>query len=179
MKGKILINAYLDSREYLYEAERLVEEFEKLGVDVSVVRLDEYPAIISDGKISIDFSADFFVYLDKDKYVLTMLEKSGAKVFNNARASSLSLPKNVQFFAPVASTTGIKNLSVLPLSLQSKTAFSICFSFVGITVTVFPSFVTLPPSCSMHESDAEISSLSAIFFITHFPRDKTLPIRYR
>ena len=86
MKGKILINAYLDSREYLYEAERLFEEFEKLGVDVSVVRLDEYPAIISDGEISIDFSADFFVYLDKDKYVLTMLEKSGAKVFNNARA---------------------------------------------------------------------------------------------
>ena len=74
MKGKILINAYLDSREYLYEAERLSEEFEKLGVDVSVVRLDEYPAIISDGKTSIDFSADFFVYLDKDKYVLTMLE---------------------------------------------------------------------------------------------------------
>ena len=33
MKGKILINAYLDSREYLYEAERLVEEFEKLGVN--------------------------------------------------------------------------------------------------------------------------------------------------
>ena len=86
MKGKILINAYLDSREYLYEAERLFEEFEKLGVDVSVVRLDKYPAIISDGKISIDFFADFFVYLDKDKYVLTMLEKSGAKVFNNARA---------------------------------------------------------------------------------------------
>ena len=86
MKGKILINAYLDSREYLYEAERLFEEFEKLGVDVSIVRLDEYPAIISDGKIDLGFSADFFVYLDKDKYVLTMLEKSSAKVFNNARA---------------------------------------------------------------------------------------------
>ena len=43
MKGKILINAYLDSREYLYEAERLFEEFEKLGVDVSVVRLTNIP----------------------------------------------------------------------------------------------------------------------------------------
>lgn len=59
MKGKILINAYLDSREYLYEAERLFEEFEKLGVDVSVVRLDEYPAIISDGKIDLGFPPTF------------------------------------------------------------------------------------------------------------------------
>lgn len=112
MKGKILINAYLDSREYLYEAERLFEEFEKLGVDVSVVRLDEYPAIISDGKISIDFSADFFVYLDKDKYVLTMLEKSGAKVFNNARAIQTCDDKMSTYIA--LSDSGVPMPKTLP-----------------------------------------------------------------
>ena len=112
MKGKILINAYLDSREYLYEAERLVEEFEKLGVDVSVVRLDEYPAIISDGKIDIGFSADFFVYLDKDKYVLTMLEKSGAKVFNNARAIQTCDDKMSTYIA--LSDSGVPMPKTLP-----------------------------------------------------------------
>ena len=112
MKGKILINAYLDSREYLYEAERLFEEFEKLGVDVSVVRLDEYPAIISDGKISIDFFADFFVYLDKDKYVLTMLEKSGAKVFNNARAIQTCDDKMSTYIA--LSDSGVPMPKTLP-----------------------------------------------------------------
>lgn len=112
MKGKILINAYLDSREYLYEAERLKEEFEKLGVEMSVVRLDEYPAIISDGKINIGFSADFFVYLDKDKYVLTMLEKAGTKVFNNARAIMTCDDKMATYIA--LSDNGVPMPKTLP-----------------------------------------------------------------
>ena len=91
---------------------KLFEEFEKLGVDVSVVRLDEYPAIISDGKISIDFSADFFVYLDKDKYVLTMLEKSGAKVFNNARAIQTCDDKMSTYIA--LSDSGVPMPKTLP-----------------------------------------------------------------
>ena len=58
MKGIILINAYLDSREYLYEAERLQEEFSRLHVSAEIKRIDDYPLIIADGKIKNEL-ADF------------------------------------------------------------------------------------------------------------------------
>lgn len=82
MKGVILINAYLNTEEYLHQPLRLREEFEKLGVVVDVKRNDEFLRI-EDGKVKTPLSEyDFCVYLDKDKYVLKGLDKLGLPLFN-------------------------------------------------------------------------------------------------
>lgn len=87
MKGLILINAYSESEDYLYQAERLHEEFALRGMDVPIVRnCSGAVQIGQDGRSALAQRADFVVYLDKDKYVATFLENSGVRLFNRAEA---------------------------------------------------------------------------------------------
>ncbi len=88
-KGLILVNAYADNVR-TRQVNRLTEELERRGVVVTAKRNDFFPLAVENGKISTrDLSYDFCVYLDKDKYVAAMLEKSGMKLFNSARAIEL------------------------------------------------------------------------------------------
>ena len=87
MKGLILTNAYYRDKEYLYQAERLREEFLKRGVSVDVLRNDDFRLRIESGKVVSDYIGyDFCVFWDKDKYVMNMLEKLGLRLFNSVSA---------------------------------------------------------------------------------------------
>lgn len=89
-KGIIITNAYTQMKSAKYQAVRLSEEFEKLGVKTKTVKNKEFPCIINDNKILNDYSGyDFSVYLDKDKYIAKMLEKSGVRLFNSADSIAL------------------------------------------------------------------------------------------
>ena len=87
MRGIILVNAYSESEEYLYQAKRLREEFALLSVDIDIVKNNCFPFIIENNRIASTISGyDFCVYWDKDKYILSMLEKTGIPVFNSKSA---------------------------------------------------------------------------------------------
>lgn len=86
MKGFILQNAYFDIVEYSSQAQRIKEELERLGVKCDIVR-NRYGAVTVDGDIKTAFDGyDFCVYLDKDKYLLKAVEKTGVRTFNNRDA---------------------------------------------------------------------------------------------
>ena len=87
-KGLILINAYSKLESSLNGSKRLKEELEKLGVSVDILRNDFFCAQInSSGDIQTKTAGyDFCIYLDKDKYISHMLEKSGLKLFNSHTA---------------------------------------------------------------------------------------------
>lgn len=84
----ILINAYSKLEHALYQSKRLKEEFERRDIRADILRNDFFAASIADGgKISSQMSDyDFCVYLDKDKYVSRLLEKTGMRLFNHADA---------------------------------------------------------------------------------------------
>ncbi len=83
MKGLIVINPYKIPRNCIYQAERLEEEFAKLGVSAEVVTDGFLRALICQNKIKNTLKGvDFVVYLDKDKYLSEMLEKIGLRLFN-------------------------------------------------------------------------------------------------
>ena len=86
MKGLLAINAYFDGEEYLYQPKRMKEEFEKRGVECDIKRNDDFSCRIENGDIVFPNEYDFCVYWDKDKYILSMLEKSGIRVFNSYSA---------------------------------------------------------------------------------------------
>ena len=87
MKGLILTNAYYCDKEYLYQAERLQEEFGKRGVPVDIFRNDDFRLRIEKGNIVSDYeNYDFCVFWDKDKYVLGMLGKLNIRLFNSVSA---------------------------------------------------------------------------------------------
>ena len=86
MKGIILINAYSNMKEALYQAERLKEEFEKRGVPTHIRRNDLFAVTVSDALVCKLKDYDFCVYLDKDKYVLQGIERAGIPLFNSYSA---------------------------------------------------------------------------------------------
>ncbi len=87
-KGLILLNAYSNMASAANQAERLKAELEKLGVNADIKRNDFFAAEIDgNGNIITKTSGyDFCIYLDKDKYISQMLEKSGLRLFNSHSA---------------------------------------------------------------------------------------------
>ena len=84
-KGLILINAYSRLKSSLNQSKRLKEELEKLGVSVDILPNDFFAAQI-DCRGNIRTKTEeygFCIYLDKDKYISHMLEKSGLRLFNS------------------------------------------------------------------------------------------------
>lgn len=90
MKGAIIVNAYSESESYLYQAKRLKEEFAAAGVRADIIKNRCGIAYIgADGEIILGFRADFAVFLDKDKYLMRLLERAGMRLFNRAQAIEL------------------------------------------------------------------------------------------
>ncbi len=82
-RGLIFVNPYLVPKESIYQAERLKEEFNKIGVDIKIVSDGSFNVTMSGDKTTVTLTdVDFAVYLDKDKYLSKILEKSGIRLFN-------------------------------------------------------------------------------------------------
>lgn len=79
-----MINAYADG--VTRQARRICDELNALGSNVRIMRNDDFIAHIENGKTSTALDMDFCVYLDKDKYIARMLERSGVRLFNSAQA---------------------------------------------------------------------------------------------
>ena len=115
MKGIICVNPFGEPKESVYQAKRLKDEFAAFGVNADIISDGYLKSYISDGKIRENFSCDFAVFLDKDKYLSACLEKSGVRLFNSHAAirtcddkgetyialagAGLNIPETV--FAPV------------------------------------------------------------------------------
>ncbi len=100
MKGLIFINPFLVPKESVHQAERLKEEFNKLGVEVEVVS-DGYLRVAAAGDNAFVnlISPDFAIYLDKDKYLSEILEKGGIRLFNKHEAVRVCDDKGETYIA--------------------------------------------------------------------------------
>ena len=86
----IVINGYAVAQGVEHQIKRLTEEFLARGVEVDVRKNTDILAYIDGEKIVHQLPPyDFVVYLDKDRYVAGLLEKSGYKLFNSEKAISL------------------------------------------------------------------------------------------
>lgn len=84
-KGLILTNAFFTTPQTQHQIRRFQEEFSNLGVSLDVKSNIVLPTIIETGTIVLKIGTyDFILYLDKDKHIAYMLEKSGYRLFNPA-----------------------------------------------------------------------------------------------
>ena len=89
-RGLILVNAYSRLISASNQPKRLKEEFEKLGVVVDIKKNSIDTAMIIEGNVqSFIEDYDFVIYLDKDKYTSSLLEKAGIRLFNRHEAIRL------------------------------------------------------------------------------------------
>lgn len=83
MKGIIVINAFRRPKACVGQAERLKNEFAKLGVETEIVSDAAERFLIKNGRTESKISGvDFAVFLDKDEYVAAELENAGIRLFN-------------------------------------------------------------------------------------------------
>ena len=89
MKGVILTNPYDAYSAQKHKVERMVEEFNRLGAEVTVVTNDVFVSFVNEGNSACDLRADFVLFFDKDRYSSELLEKCGVRVFNSAEATAI------------------------------------------------------------------------------------------
>lgn len=84
MKGIIIVNPFGVPQGNVYQAERLKEEFCRLGVQIEIVKDGWKKYALCSGKTEKTFQeCDFAIFLDKDKYLSAFLQKCGLRLFNN------------------------------------------------------------------------------------------------
>ncbi len=88
MKLLIVNNPYMQNAAYLNQSSRLRQELADLGVEADIVRNEGYPCRIAPNgeAICAYHGYDGCVFLDKDKYLSAMLERSGLRLFNSHQA---------------------------------------------------------------------------------------------
>ena len=83
MNGIIIVNQYIGHNEY--KINRFLEEFNKVGISLDILKNDGTLAKIVDSTIILNIpKCDFVLYLDKDIYLARLLEKAGIRLFNKA-----------------------------------------------------------------------------------------------
>lgn len=145
MKGIICVNPFGEPKESVYQAKRLKEEFAALGVNVRIVSDGYLKNCISDGKIREDFSCDFAVFLDKDKYLSACLEKSGVRLFNSHAAIRVCDDKGETYIALAGAGLNIPETVFAPVcynaySETDDAALNVIAQKLGYPVIVKESF---------------------------------------
>ena len=118
VKGILITNGYAIADGIKHQICRLKEEFFKLGVEVDVKKNNELLTYIDKGNISCSLKGyDFAMYLDKDRYVADMLERSGLRLFN--KMSSIVKCDDKMLTHICLSNAGIK----MPTSISSTLCY--------------------------------------------------------
>lgn len=174
-KGFIVVNAYSGNADYLYQAHRLREEFARRGAAVAVVKNHcGIAGMEKNGKIDLQESGDFAVFLDKDKYLMRLLEKSGVRLFNAARAIEVCDDKMLTHIA--LAERGIAMPAVLPAPLCYTPEATIGEDYaarvierLGLPVVVKQSYGSLGKEVFLAQSAEELLALARKFrLLPHF-----------
>lgn len=112
IKACVIINAYYDKEEYLYQAKRLKEEFENKGINCDILKNNFFPFIVEENIIDKINDYDVYVYFDKDKYVLYSLEKCEKTLINGYNSIELCDDKMLTYIT--LAENGIKIPKTLP-----------------------------------------------------------------
>ena len=118
MKGLIITNGYGLADGIKHQVSRLSEEFLKLNIVIDAKRNNELHAFIENGNINVSLlKYDFVMYLDKDRYVADMLERSGFRLFN--KVDSICKCDDKMLTHICLSNAGIK----MPTSISSTLCY--------------------------------------------------------
>lgn len=86
-KGLILIYPGFQNEAKKYQYNRLIEEFNKKGISIDKLKVDEQYTSVINGNVNIDVKKyDFCIQLVKDKYINEQLCKNGIRSFNSYNA---------------------------------------------------------------------------------------------
>ena len=118
MRGLVIINGYPNGEKFLIQGKRIQNALCDLGVETDLMKNGEVFALVqNDGsaKAVLPKKYDFAVYLDKDKYLGQLLEETGLRLFNRARAVEVCDDKMTTYLALEGS--GLRLAKTIPAPL--------------------------------------------------------------
>lgn len=118
MRGLVIVNGYPSAEKFLIQGKRIQDALRAEGVETELLKNGEVYAVMDEtGKINVALSKkyDFAVYLDKDKYLGQMLEGTGLRLFNSARAVEICDDKMSTYLALGA--CGLRLAKTIPAPL--------------------------------------------------------------
>ncbi len=130
VKGTIILNRYDLTNEI--QAKALKNNFEKLGVEVDVVKNSFDIAYFKNNQVFCSLDVDFVIFLDKDILLAKLLEEVGIRVFNTAKCLEICDDKFLTSIYLARDKINIPNTYSLPLEYKAHECFikTIDFPFV-------------------------------------------------
>lgn len=166
MRGYIIVNPFKEPKACVRQAERLKNEFEKKGVSVKIV-FDAYlHSGLRNGNLTTDYrDCDFCVYLDKDKYASSVLEKNGIRLFNSHAAVRVCDDKGETYIALAGSGLNIPDTVFGALCYRGDVATDteaaqVVADKLGLPLVVKESFGSLGSGVYLVKTVDELSSLT-------------------
>ena len=117
MRGIVIINGFPSAEKFFTQGEKIRKAIQENGVECDLVKNgDAYALLTEKGGVETPLAAyDFAVYLDKDKYLGRMLEKTGMRLFNFAKAVETCDDKLLTYLA--LEKSGLRLAKTIPSSL--------------------------------------------------------------
>ncbi len=118
MRGIVIINGFPSAEKFFAQGEKIRKAIQENGVECDLVKNgDAYALLTEQGGVETPLAAkyDFAVYLDKDKYLGRMLEKTGMRLFNCAKAVETCDDKLLTYLA--LENSGLRLAKTIPAPL--------------------------------------------------------------
>ena len=118
MRGIVIINGFPSAEKFFAQGEKIRKAIQGNGVECDLVKNgDAYALLTEEGGVETPLAAkyDFAVYLDKDKYLGRMLEKTGMRLFNCAKAVETCDDKLLTYLA--LEKSGLRLAKTIPSPL--------------------------------------------------------------
>lgn len=170
----INVNLYADNPSQNYQAKRIRQELEALGVSTEIGTLAYKIRINNDGCVDACLPYDFVVNLDKDSYAGEAIEKLNIRAFNKIAAISACDDKMLTHL--MLSGAGVK--------MPKTVAFPLCYNqnavvkeadispvidYLGLPVVVKLSFSSLGKGVFLAKTKEELLALA-----NNYKREKAL-----
>ena len=118
MRGLVIINGFPSAEKFYAQGEKIRKAIQAEGIECDLVKNGEaYVMLTETGEVksSLGEKYAFAVYLDKDKYLGRMLEKSGVRLFNRAHAVEVCDDKLLTYLA--LENSGLRLARTIPAPL--------------------------------------------------------------
>ena len=171
MKGFIVTYAHGLSENARVQAVSLNREFALRGIDAEIVANRNLCHIDDNGEIVSSLKGDFCIFLDKDKHASYMLEKSGLRLFNSAKAIELTDDKIMTHIALAGHGIKMPKTHSSPLCYTQDgypDFLGEILQSVGLPMVVKEAFGSLGQQVSLARTEEELSALrKQLFFKPH------------
>lgn len=164
MKGIIAVNRFGFASQ-TYQAQRLKEEFNKLGVETTVVNDGALKCSLENGKVKTLLDCDFCMFLDKDKYLSAALTACGIRLFNSHEAIRVCDDKGETYIALSGKGFNLPETYFAPLVYDEEKAYGVAVAEeigekLGFPVVVKESYGSMGTGVYLAENKEQLAEIS-------------------